>query len=155
MAFAEPPARCGHVSAKIGAKVYIWGGASNSPQNTSHLDTIYIFDNIREKWHSKKAVGLRPRGYQFCASAQSGSMLYIYGGKDENEVRCGSLHSLNLENFLWTELSAEEPNGPKKKSSSRMSVHGNKIFVCGGKVTSSARTNELHQFDLETSMNKY
>ena len=148
-ALVEPSPRCGHVSAKIAAKVYIWGGSSDSGRNASHL---YIFDNIREKWHSQKTVGRHPRGYKYCASAQSGSMLYVYGGKDKNNVRYGSLHSLNLENFLWTELSPEEvPNGPKKKSSTRMAVHGNKIFLFGGKVTNSVRTNELHQFDLETS----
>ena len=156
MAFAEPPPRCGHVSAKIGAKVYMWGGSASSKRNTSDLNRIYIFDNVREKWHDKKTAGRRPPGYKFCASAQSGSMLYVYGGQDENGVRRGSLHSLNLESFLWTELSAEEvPNGPKKKCSTRMTVHGNKIFLFGGKVAPRVRTNEFHQFDLETSMNKY
>ena len=53
---------------------------------------------------------------------------------------------------LWTELSTEVPNGPKKNSSARIAVHGNKMFLFGGKVTNSVRTNELHQFDLETSM---
>ena len=31
-------------------------------------------------------------------------------------------------------------------------VHGNKIFVYGGMVSNSVRTNEFHQFDLEASM---
>ena len=76
----------------------------------------------------------------------------MYRVKDKNNVRCGSLHSLNLENFLWTELSSEVPNAPKKESSARMAVHRNKIFLFGGKVANSVRTNELHQFDLEISM---
>ena len=158
MAFSEPSARCGHVSAKINAKVFIWGGISGaSRRDTSHLDEVHIFDNVRENWHSKKTVGQRPRGFRFCASAQSGSMLYVYGGTDENDVKQGSLHSLNLERFLWTELSAAEvPNGPKIKCSTRMSVHGNKLFLFGGFVTNGnteETTDEFHQFDLETSMN--
>ena len=157
MASSVPSARCGHVSAKINAKVLIWGGELGASQrSTSHLDEVYIFDNVRENWRSKKTVGRRPRGHKFCASAQSGSMLYVYGGFDENEVRRGSLYSLNLESFLWTELSAEGPNGPKKKTSSKMSVHGNKLFLFGGFVTNGDRTettDEFHQFDLETSMN--
>ena len=153
-AFSEPSARCGHVSAKINAKVFIWGGNSGtSERSTSHLDEVHIFNNVRENWHSKKTVGQRPRGFKFCASAQSGSMLYVYGGADENDARCGSLHSLNLESFLWTELSAEVPNGPKKIDSTRMSVHGNKLFLFGGILTGGQRTDEFHQFDLETSMN--
>ena len=157
MASSEPSARSGHISAKINAKVFIWGGSDTSKQSTSHLDEVYIFDNVRENWRSKKTVGQRPRGFRFCASAQSGSMLYVYGGTDENDVRQGSLHSLNLESFLWTELSAAEvPNGPKIKCSTRMSVHGNKLFLFGGFVTNGDRTettDEFHQFDLETSMN--
>ena len=103
MAFSEPSARGGHVSAKINAKVFIWGGVSDaSRRDTSYLDEVYIFDNVRENWHSKKTVGQRPRGFVSCASAQSGSMLYVYGGTDENNVNYGSLHSLNLESFLWT-----------------------------------------------------
>ena len=157
MAFSEPSARCGHVSAKINAKVFIWGGESGTNQrSTSYLDEVYIFDNVRENWHPKKTVGQRPRGFKFCASAQSGSMLYVYGGTDENDVKQGSLHSFNLESFLWTKLSAEVPNGPKKKDSTRMSVHGNKLFLFGGFVsngdTTDETTDEFHQFDLETSM---
>ena len=154
MAFSEPSARCGHVTAKIGAKVYMWGGTIGDG-NTSHLNRVYIFDNVREKWHAKKTAGQCPPGHKCCASAQSGSMLYVYGGQDENKERRGSLHSLNLENFSWTELSPEVPNGPQKKCSSRMAVHGNKIFLLGGIVSNTMRTNELHQFDLETSKNKY
>ena len=156
MAFSQPSARCGHVSAKINAKVFFWGGSSGTSgrSSTSHLDEVYIFDNVRENWHSKKTVGQHPRGFRYCASAQSGSMLYVYGGADENNVNHGSLHSLNLESCLWTELSAEVPNGPKKKSSTKMSVHGNKLFLFGGFVTTTKRTtDEFHQFDLETSMN--
>ena len=157
MKFSEQSARCGHVSAKINAKVFIWGGefeSGTSGLSTSHLDKVYIFDNVREKWLTKKTVGQRPRGFMCCASAQSGSMLYVYGGADENNVKQGSLHSLNLESLLWTELSAEVPNGPKKKDSTRMSVHGNKLFLFGGFVTTTDETtDEFHQFDLETSMN--
>ena len=76
MAFFLPSARCGHVSAKIAAKVYVWDGSGSSRLNTSHL---YIFDNIREKWHSKTA-GRHPQGYKHCASTQSGSML-VYGAR--------------------------------------------------------------------------
>ena len=157
MAFSEPSSRCGHVTAKIGAKIYMWGGTGSSQGNTSHLNRVYIFDNVREKWHARKTTGRLPSGYQFCASVQSGSVLYVYGGQDENRVRRGSLHSLNLENFSWTELSPEVRNGPQKKCSTRMTIHGNKIFLFGGKVVrrGRVRTNELHQFDLETSMNKY
>ena len=48
------------------------------------------------------------------------------------------------------------PNGPKKKNSTMMSVHGNKLFLFGGFVTNGdtfETTDEFHQFDLETSMN--
>ena len=82
-------------------------------------------------------------------------MLYVYGGKDERNARWGSLYSLNLENFSWTEVSHEVPNGPQKKSHSMMTVHGNKIFLFGGINKDNKRTNKLHQFDLETSMNVF
>ena len=46
------------------------------------------------------------------------------------------------------------PMVQRKKNSTKMSVHGNKLFLFGGFVTKTEETtDEFHQFDLETSMN--
>ena len=152
MAFVEPSGRAGCVSATIDSKVLVWGGTLTDQQDTSHLKNIYILDTLNEKWTSKSTTGEHPRGYQFCCSAQSGNVLYVYGGLDENDEYTGSLFSLNLDILSWRELSPHVQDGPRKKHSGGMIVRGEKIILFGGFTEDVEETNELHIFDLSTGM---
>ena len=150
MAFVEPSGRVGCVSATIDSKVLVWGGQLTARKDTSHLKNIYILDTLKEKWTSKSTTGEHPRGYKDCCSAQSGNVLYVYGGEDENYKRTGSLFSLNLDILSWRELSPHVHDGPRRKNSGGMIVQGEKIILFGGYTEDRDPTNELHIFDLST-----
>ena len=152
MAFVEPSGRAGCVSATIDFKVFVWGGLLTDRQDTSHLKNIYILDILNEKWTSKSTTGEHPRGCMFCCSAQSGNVLYVYGGQDENGKHTGSLFSLNLDILSWRELSPHVHDGPRKTLSGGMIVRGEKIILFGGYTEDEDRTNELHIFNLSTGM---
>ena len=151
MAFVEPSGRVGFVSATIDSKVFVWGGELTNGQDTSHLKNLYILDILKENWKSKSTTGEHPRGYRYCCSAQSGNVLYVYGGSDENGEGTGSLFSLNLDILSWRELSPQVHDGPSKKYGGGMVVQGDKIILFGG-YTARGRTNELHIFNLSTGM---
>ena len=155
MAFLEPSGRVGCVSATIDSKVFVWGGKLTDRKDTSHLKNIYILDTLNEKWKSKSTTGEHPRGYRYCCSAQSGNILYVYGGLDENDqyTRTGSLFSLNLDILSWRELSPHVHDGPSKRQVGGMIVQGKKIILFGGYTEDEEGTNELHIFDLSTGMN--
>ena len=152
MAFVEQSGRVGSVSATIDSKVFVWGGRLTDEQDTSHLKNIYILDTLKENWKSKSTTGEHPRGYKYCCSAQSGNVLYVYGGWDENDEETGSLFSLNLDILSWRELSPHVHDGPRKKQSGGMIVQGKKIILFGGYTKDIKETNELHIFDLSTGM---
>ena len=152
MAFVDPSGRRGCVSATTDSKVFIWGGQLTRRRDTSHLKSLYILDTLKENWNSKSITGANPRGYVYCCSAQSGNVLYVYGGLDENDEDTGSLFSLNLDILSWRELSPHVHNGPSKKLSGGMVVQGDKIILFGGSTEEKGRTNELHIFDLSTGM---
>ena len=152
MAFVEPSDRAGCVSATIDSKVFIWGGGLSDRQDTSHLKNLYILDSLKENWKSKSTSGEHPRGYKYCCSAQSGNVLYVYGGWDANDEETGSLFSLNLDILSWRELSPHVQDGPSKKQNGGMVVQGDKIILFGGLTDNGRRTNELHIFDLSTGM---
>ena len=152
MAFVEPSGRVGCVSATIDSKVFIWGGRLTNHKDTSHLKNIYILDTLKENWKSKSINGEHPRGYLYCCSAQSGNLLYVYGGGDENNKDRGSLLILNLDILSWRELSPHVHDGPKKKKSGGMAVLGDKIILFGGYTGDGRLTNELHIFNLSTGM---
>ena len=151
MAFVEPSGRDSCVSATIDSKVFVWGGELTDDKDTSHLKNIYILDNLKENWISKSTTGEHPRGYKSCCSAQSGNVLYVYGGYYENEEDTGSLFSLNLDILSWRELSPHVHDGPSKKFGGGMVVQGDKIILFGG-GSDEGRTNELHIFNLSTGM---
>ena len=151
MAFVEPSGRAGCVSATIDSKVFVWGGLLTDHKDTSHLKNIYILKTLNEKWTSKSTTGEHPRGYKFCCSAQSGNVLHVYGGLDENNKYTGSLFSLNLDILSWRELSPHVHDGPSKKFGGGIVVQGEKIILFGGD-TDDESTNELHIFNLSTGM---
>ena len=146
---AEPPAVRGCVSATINSRVYVWGGQTAS-RDTSHLENLYILDSRTEKWLSRP-TGQHPPGYYYCAAAQDGNLLYVYGGLDEHNKDTGSLYCLDLDLLTWTELSPHIHDGQKKKRGCGMVVQEGKIFLFGGETYDIA-TNELHMFSLSTGI---
>ena len=152
MAFVEPSGRRCCVSATIDSKVFIWGGTLTDKQDTSHLKNLYILNTLKENWKSKSINGEHPREYVYCYSAQSGNLLYVYGGGDENDKDWGSLFILNLDILSWRELSPHVRDGPSKKISGGMAVLGDKIILFGGYTGDRRQTNELHMFNLSTGM---
>ena len=155
MAFVEQSGRIACVSATIESKVFIWGGELTGRRDTSHLKNLYILDTLKENWKSKSFNGEHPRGYKYCCSAQSGNILDVYGGCDENDEETGSLFSLNLDILSWRELSPHVHGGPSKKQGGGMVVQGDKIKLFGGFTEDGRRTNELHVFNLSTGTGKY
>ena len=147
---AEPQAVYGGVSATINSRVYVWGGKTAS-KDTSHLANLYILDSRTEKWLSRPIIGQHPPGYYYCAAAQDGNLLYVYGGRDEHNKQTGSLYCLDLDLLSWTELSPHIHDGPKKKRGCEMVIQEDKIFLFGG-YTDDGFTNELHMFSLSTGI---
>ena len=149
----EPSGRRDCISATLDSKVFVWGGdPDNDLELATDLKEVYILDTFREKWQSRCAVGDHPRGCIRPGSAQSGNVLYLYGGLDVDGNCTGSLFSLNLDLLSWRELSPHVHNGPRKKYGSGMVIHGDKIVLYGGSSKEDGRTNELHLFDLSTGM---
>ena len=153
MAFVEPSGRAGSVSATIDSKVFIWGGQLTDDDDISHLKNLYILDTLKENWKSTSITGEHPRGCKYCCSAQSGNVLYVYGGLDGDDGFTGSLFSLNLDILSWRELSPHVHDGPSKKYSGGMVVQGDKIILFGGYTEVGRYTNELHLFDISKGMN--
>ena len=153
MAFPEPTARWGCVSATINSRVYVWGGGTESG-DTSHLVNLYILETRTEKWLLRPIAGQHPPGFKFCATAQDDNLLYVYGGVNDRGKETGSLYCLDLNIPSWKELSHHNRDGPQKKQECGMVVHEDKIFLFGGNsdISSDKYTNELHVFNLTIGM---
>ena len=155
MAFPEPTATWGCVSATINSRVYVWGGGTES-EDTSHLVNLYILDIRTEKWLFRPIAGQHPPGFGFCATAQDDNLLYVYGGVNDGGKETGSLYCLDLNLPSWKELSHHNSrDGPQEKRGCGMVVHEDKIFLFGGNSDISSAdkyTNELHVFNLTTGM---
>ena len=120
------------------------------------LNSSSVFDYSEEIWKREPVVGGPPSGFKYGACAQSGDLMYFYGGLNSECEETGELWELNTKNNSWTRLSVNTSAGPMKKMDCGMVVCGKKIFLFGGCTALSygmnnmvGNTNELHIFDLE------
>ena len=99
----------------------------------------------------------------------SNHSLYLYGGYDKNDCKCGDLYELNTHTWLWRKLSDGSAGGPGKKSVCRMISYQDQLLVVGGcydempssrqaearyekLAFGSVRTNEVHCYSLTSGM---
>ena len=132
---------------------FYWGGATwDWPKKkyfpVTDLEYLYELEVVGDKWKKHLLKGQHPPGVYHGACAVVGDCLYLYGGKDKEGERTGSLFELNLSTKSWRELSRPGTGGPKKKRSCAMVAYNSTLIICGGRADDGP-TNELHMFDLK------
>ena len=148
-----PSPRSFHFSAGRNRSTFYWGGATwdeakNAYIPVTDLEYLYELDVATDKWKKHLLTGQHPPGVHHGACAVVGDCLYLYGGKDKEGERTGSLFELNLSTKSWRELSYPGTGGPKKKRSCGMVAYNSTLIIYGGGADDGV-TNELHMFDLE------
>ena len=148
-----PSRRRFHFSAGRNRSTFYWGGATWDRATDQHapvtdLQYLYELDVVRDEWKKHLLKGQHPPGVYEGACAVVGSRIYLYGGRDKEGERKGSLFELNLSTKSWRELSHPGTGGPNKKSSCGMVAYNSTLIIYGGMADDGA-TNELHIFDLK------
>lgn len=124
-------------------------------------------DTMLHHWLSAQIC----KGFLNGASASVDRCMYMYGGSDgkgsiysEGSSYYGALHQLDVDNFIWTQLSPHCHDGPMRKVSCGMAGYQRDLIVFGGYGSHSpfsrtpldtqvGPTNELHVFNLDIGKN--
>lgn len=149
----EPAPRHGHGAVEYNGKVYMWGGKDES-WNIYPATDVEIFDICTLLWEKKPSSGTPPPAVVYNGYTRLGSSLYTFGGwrevESKNDIRCNSLHKLDLKTLVWKKLTPKNPSeGPSAKEGSVMIPLGkDKLIVFGGMTADNQYTNELHVYSL-------
>ena len=146
----EPLPRRSHAAVAVDNKLHMWGGWAGSKKKSREVaDKIEMFDISKEQWEQKPTHGTPPPGLCNTAYTVVGSCLFMFGG-DDGVSRHNTLFKLDLRNFQWEKVQVSNPSsGPQTKAGCRMVSYGDNQLVIFAGYTDSARTGELHVFDLD------
>ena len=133
---STPSPRFWHFSQLVKSNVYVGGG--NIPQYKKKkararlLRTIEEFSIEERKWRQRETTGDHHPGLTGVACASFGKYLFAYGGNNSKGLN-GVLSQLDLDTFIWSQLSPETADGPMKKDASGMVHFGEDSLavICG------------------------
>ena len=137
---ASELARYGAAVCTVGDQLYVWRGDTDV-DDAVDLNVIYALDlnnckrwrKIHTDWDSSSQVPLGKCSMAVCAI---GDIIYTYGGwygERFNYSRSNQLHGLYLQEMIWKEIVAVNPeDGPGKKDKCGMVEHAGKICIFGG-----------------------
>ena len=141
---STPNPRFWHFSQLVKGNVYVGGG--NIPQYKTKkararlLRTIEEFNVEERKWRQRETTGDHHPGLTGVACASFGKYLFAYGGNNSKDLN-GVLSQLDLDTFIWSQLSPETADGPMKKDASGMVHFGEDgLAVMCGYATPRNRT---------------
>ena len=146
----EPLPRDDHAAVAMDNKLHMWGGFTASKEKSRQVARkIEVFDICKELWEQKPTHGTPPPGLWGTAYTVVGSCLFVFGGWDGESVH-NTLFKLDLRTFQWEEVQVSNPSsGPQRKNGCEMVSYGDNLLVVFAGWTGSARTDELHVFDLD------
>ena len=130
-------------------------------------EAIYIYSVATETWKREFSKGPHPPDKLTDGGCSlSGKNIYLYGSCDGKES--GSLYSLDMDDWAWSELSNGSTGGPVKKDGCRMLTYKDQLVLAGGfygypephskqpgSTYKRGYTNELHSYSLTTGKITY
>lgn len=129
-----PPPLTGHSMSSFNENLYVFGGNSDAFVN----DKLYSYNSIKNEWNICTLAGpIFPPPIYGHSTAVHGSLLFIYGGKLENEENSNDLYIIDLLNFNSWKLKSNLPLSPTSKFGQSISLNltEEKLLIMGGDVT--------------------
>lgn len=146
-----PSVEYGMSTARVGNKIYLFGGKTSVNFNTTYLNTIRVYDIETNTLTTLETTLPTPCEEMGCASV--GTKIYLFGGK----YYTGSWYYVNTINVFDTEtntittLSTTTSTSTNKYYSMGCVANGTKIYLFGGSNQSSI-INTINVFDTETEI---
>ncbi|CAE6484431.1 unnamed protein product [Rhizoctonia solani] len=141
----SPPGRTAHTMVAYENKLYMFGGhAMKGCRN----DT-WCFDMDTRFWTNLRCIGDIPRRRAH-GSALLGDMMYIFGGRDNDNQVEGDLWEFRINEHRWHKF-PDMPFRPSARSGHIMATHEGRILVFGGETNDASRLGGSTVHILDTS----
>ena len=129
---SEPLARCGHCSAFVNGKIFMYGGLITGPWLTQPPTVVDVFDPATEKWDQITTTGPPPPGFIYASCAVIGLYLYAFAGGDGSSY-FNNMQELNTTNLKWNQLNdANQGEAPMAKAGAAMVSYNQRILITVG-----------------------
>lgn len=130
--------RMGHTCTNLNGELFfIWGGADDSLASTSRANSqLWIYETLTGYWRRRECTGECPPYLSGATSCLIGGKMYTFGGHSVAQDNwLNNLYCLDLDSFVWTDLSSRSKADPSKPircdKSSSWSFNG-RVYIFGG-----------------------
>ncbi|VEU21446.1 DEKNAAC102725 [Brettanomyces naardenensis] len=127
----SPPPLADHTMTAFENKIYVYGGTDGHRL----YNDLLCFDPLKEEWSKCPLHGSgRPPALQDHAATLYQNLLFIYGGKLEDEEPSSDLYVIDLKNFSCWKIISQLPYNPGARSghSITVDVANEKLLIMGG-----------------------
>lgn len=129
-------------------KLYIYGGnVGGTPSNETWEFSLSNFKWKQIKCNTHQEMIPEPRAGH--CSVLIGDLLYLFGGKDEDNKKLNDLWQFNITMKSWKKIRAWG-TFPQCRSGCTMNYYNHKLFLFGGIFEITQELNDLYIFDLKT-----
>lgn len=146
-----------HTSVTVSNQLYVFGGLMNFWDISSAVNSIFHFDFEQNEWVSNEIQGAFPLArFQHSAvvSTQEGTpFMLVFGGQDRNGNFLKDISKFDISTHSWKFI-PQEGFVPSPRGGVTSVVAFNVMYTFGGKLSPSAKTNEIIAFRVPTEENQ-
>ncbi|XP_078431740.1 thiohydroximate-O-sulfate sulfur/sulfate-lyase (nitrile-forming) NSP5-like [Wolffia australiana] len=124
-----PGARSSHAITVLGNKAYAFGGELIPFEPVDNK--IHVFDLEALTWSVPDVFGDVPPPRAGVTMAAIGATIYVFGGRENEEVDLNDLYAFDTETSEWALLSTGDA-GPYHRSYHSMAADDRRVYVFGG-----------------------
>ncbi|XP_070544909.1 uncharacterized protein [Ptychodera flava] len=125
---SAPPARTNHASVWYDNKFVVYGG--NAESKYQCFDDLWVLDTSSMTWSQPTTSGASPGPRCHHTMSLIGNKAYVFGGWT-GKRRCNFLHSLDLDNWKWEDLTAKMSAVDPHSSHAATVIDSTTILVLG------------------------
>ncbi|GFZ16991.1 Galactose oxidase/kelch repeat superfamily protein [Actinidia rufa] len=149
----RPDAREGHSAARVGKRLFIFGGCGKSSDNSDEefYDDLYILNTETFVWRRAETSGSPPakRDSHTCSSWKN--KIIVIGGEDSYDYYLSDVHILDADTLVWSKLNSTGQLLPPRAGHTTVAL-GKNLFVFGGFADESSLYDDVYMLDVDTSV---
>jgi N-acetylneuraminic acid mutarotase len=147
----NPQSTSGHaMAAGPDGSLWVFGGIISSPQVAgTFVNDLFKLDLDTKEWHLIEPRGsVKPSARSGHVMVSVGSDLYVFGGGGFTNSYSNDLFRFSTTEQKWEQLDATRVSGspPRELTHHGMVAVGSDLYVFGGRVIDTWRTNNLFRF---------
>ena len=140
-----------HTCCKMDNKVVVFGGFNDGERTND----VHIFDTDACQWTKRSPVDANapaPKPRAGHSATLHEGILYIFGGKDDENLKLNDIWKFDIEQREWTELEpSNSQQAPTQRAGHSALLYQGYICIFGGIFEVTKELNDFHLYDIENN----